>query len=194
MTDLDVQQIPEERGRSSTIPSTKKKLNKGSAISEESVIYPQPPRMSIGIKITTIALLGLFQLILVIVKMRGEGSGSWGTWLIPTWLIHALFAFYFVFHVVKKGGTSDYETVPTTTVAAVQESRSRKFLSYGWKIMFWIASLIFFIVLAVHLDSSIDGSLSLKQGEALVFVWIAYLAAVLFLILCYGINKWFCRS
>jgi len=133
-----------------------------------------------GLKIVFVSILAIIQLALAITKEKNEGGGSWGAWFIPTWILLIFTFVYLIYH---------WFTKHQSPIGG-----AKRFLSNSWKFLTWIATLVFFIVLTIHLDqrNAMAGDNSI-DGETLLLIWVGYFISLLILVLFYAIMSYSCR-
>lgn len=115
----------------------------------------------IGSKIVTISILMIIQGALVVGKFEDNLTTDWSVIFIPVWILFFLAMLYLAFHLFDRPRTP------------AELGTGKLFLHRFWKVTFWIVALIFFIVLAVQLDTAS------VVGSTLIIIWIAYFAILL---------------
>ena len=116
----------------------------------------------LGSKIVTVSVLMIIQGALIVGKFEDNLTASWGVIFIPIWILLLLLAIYGAVHFFDQSTNKD------------------RYLSKFWKTVLWVVLVIFFIILAVELDTGdVDGS-------TLVIIWIAYFAFLLLFTLVIG--------
>lgn len=145
----------------------------------------------IGKKWGIVSFLALIQLLLVIIKIRGEGDYNWAAAFTPIWILLALWAIYMIVqtYLVRSSRTTiDQDDLMSngSTRLSQQQVGFRKIMSLCWTWFLLATLLIFFILLASFLDER-DESTVPSDGTELVYPWIAYFSVVLFLVVIYAI-------
>jgi hypothetical protein len=158
----------------------------------EEVVIPPPPqqqkqqqqtslRVSTGVaepvviegwlyKVAFLSVMGLVQMIVIVANYGYPITDDWGALLLPIWLVLAAVLVYFVVRCYR---------------AAMQQERYHHPIIYlMFSFLFWVAALIFFILLAVQLNQYASGTAPI-DGVQLVDVWLIFLAVFSFVSLGY---------
>ncbi len=140
----------------------------------------------VGKKWGIVSLLCLIELLLVVIKLRGEATYNWATAFIPVWILLGLWVCYMVI----QAGTSRNKSIIEEEIHDLSPHQVgfRKVLSLSWTWFLWVVLLIFFIFLASFLD---DASAT-TDGSELVYPWIVYFAVVLLMVIVYAIISLCC--